>query len=164
MALICLVFFGVFELSQLFASKEVLDYAASRGLRAKTVGFNDFMVFKTIRVGAIPTAGRLINPGYADGPASEYATEAGRIPLYLGADNYGQLPAILDYEHWDTASDIQYNDPVTEIDGSMHLRVVQNVSLTNYPFNGSLYDADYLPLAGEGRIEKHYDLYLQETL
>ena len=70
-ALVCLCFFGVFQISQLFASQEVLNYAAGRGARARTVGFNRFMVYKTIQVGAIPNAGRLVNPVYAGGPSQE---------------------------------------------------------------------------------------------
>ena len=41
--LILLIFIGIFELARLFAAEEILNYAAGRGARAATVGFNDFM-------------------------------------------------------------------------------------------------------------------------
>src|ERR1035437_1927236 len=89
LALVCLVLFGLFEISQLFAAQEILDYAAARGARAETVGFNRFMVEKTVRVGAIPNAGRLINPVVSGGPAAQSDAELARIPLYLAAENSG---------------------------------------------------------------------------
>ncbi len=50
MGVICLVFFGLFQLSQLAAAREVINHAAARGARAKSVGLSRFMVSKAIRV------------------------------------------------------------------------------------------------------------------
>ncbi|MEI6516529.1 MAG: TadE family protein [bacterium] len=158
-ALICLVFFGVFQLSQLFASQEVLDYAAGRGARARTVGFNDFMVKKTIRVGAIPNAGRLINPGYVGGPSAAYALESARIPLYLGAEDSGRLRPILDYDAWDTIT----NAPSYSMgDGTLRQGVQQNVPL-RFPFHRAFYNADSVPLEGEIILDEHYTLYMEDA-
>lgn len=159
-ALVCLVFFGIFQLSQLFAAQEVLDYAAGRGARARTVGFNHFMVEKTMRVGAIPNAGRLINPAYTGGPSREYALEQARIPLYLGGENSGRLDAILDYEEWDS---IRIGASSSMGDGTLRQGVDQNVSLTKYPFHRAFYAADTLELSGECLIDEHYTLYLDEA-
>ena len=159
-AVFCLVFFGVFQVSELMASKEVLHYAAGRGARAKTVGFNQFMVFKTVRVGAIPTAGRLLNPGYAGGPAGEYAAESPRIPLYMGGENYARLPAILDYDGWH-ANAVQYLPPSTLPDGTLHMEVRQDVSL-RYPFHRAFYAADSVELTGESYVDDHYPLYIDD--
>jgi hypothetical protein len=158
-ALICLVFFGVFQISQLFASQEVLAYAAGRGARAKTVGFNEFMVFKTIQVGAIPNAGKLVNPSYTGGPSREYALESARIPLYLGGENYGRLSAILDYESWET---IHASIPTSNGDGTLRQAVDQDVPL-RYPFHRAFYDGDSIGLSGECTIDEHYSLYLDEA-
>ncbi len=159
MIIVCILFFGVFQISQLFAAKEVLQYAASRGARAKTVGFNHFMVFKTVRVGAIPNAGRLVNPGWVGGPTSQHVAEEPRIPLYLGSDNWGQLDAILDYEDWDTIS-----APVSyEVgNGTLRLSIHQNVSLTNYPLHHLYYANDSFEMDGESTLDSHASLYLDD--
>ena len=69
--LTCLLFFGLLQISQLFAAREVLYHAAARGARAKTVGFNRWMVTKAVRVGAIPNAGRMLVPEYEREQPSE---------------------------------------------------------------------------------------------
>lgn len=159
-AIVCLVFFGLFQISQLFAAQEVLDYAAGRGARAITVGFNRFMVEKTVRVGVIPNAGRMINPAYQGGPAAEHALEAARIPLYLGADNSGQLHAILDYANW---TNIQCGAAASMGDGTFRYGVAQEVFLTNNPFAKAFYSADSINLNGETYLDEHYTLYMDDA-
>ena len=63
-ALICVIFFGAMQISNLYASREILAHAAARGARAKTVGFNWWMVKKSINVATIPNSGRLITPQF----------------------------------------------------------------------------------------------------
>ncbi len=159
-AFVCLIFFGIFQISQLFAAQEVLDYAAGRGARAITVGFNHFMVDKTVRVGAIANAGRMINPSYQGGPSVEHALEVARIPLYLGAENQGQLGAILDYERWDT---IHFGSASSVGDGTFRFSVDQEVSLTNNPFAGAFCSDDSIDLHGENCLDEHFTLYLDDA-
>lgn len=159
-ALVCLLFFGLFQICRLYAAQEVLDYAASRGARATTVGFNRFMVEKTVRVGSIPNAGRLINPDYRGGPAVAHALETARIPLYLGAENDGQLRPILDYTHWD---DIRLDLTSSRGDGTFRFGVRQRVSLTNNPFAGAFYRADYVDMAGDSFLDEHFTLYMEDA-
>ncbi len=159
-ALVCLIFFSVFQLSQLFAAQEVLNYAAGRGARARTVGFNHFMVEKTIRVGAIPNAGRLVNPVHSGGPSGQYAIESARIPLYLGGENDGQLRAILDYDAWET---IIFGASFSLGDGTLRQDIEQEVSLTNNPFHRAFYASDTITLKGECTLDEHYTLYLDEA-
>lgn len=158
LALVCLVFFGLFQVSRLFAAKEVLQYAAERGARAKTVGFNRFMVHKTVRIGAIPNAGRMLNPGPGGGPAREHAAESARIPLYLGAEYWGRLDAILDYEDWDSI-DVP---PVSSLgNGTLSLTLEQEYPLRS-PFHRAFYAADSVPLRAEVLLDEHYPLYLDD--
>lgn len=157
-ALVCLIFFGIFQISQLFAAQEILDYAAGRGARARSVGFNHFMVFKTIRVGAIANAGRLVNPAYQGGPAQEHAIETARIPLYLGGENGGMLNSILSYEAWDTLSVGSFTSLA---DGSLQETVTQDVPL-KYPFHKAFYAADSVALGGTNTMDQHYTLYLDD--
>ena len=85
---LCLVFAGLFQISQLFAAKEILDYSASRGARAKAVGFNEWMVRKVARVAAIPGGAfqedRCVRLSYA--VSDEQLTEAlRRMAAFLAA-------------------------------------------------------------------------------
>ena len=160
-AIVCLVFFGLFQISQLFAAQEVLDYAAGRGARAITVGFNRFMEEKTVRVGVIPNAGRMVNPAYQGGPAVEHALETARIPLYLGADNSGQLHAILDYANW---TNIQCDvSAVSMGDGTFRYGVAQKVSLTNNPFAKAITTSASINLMGENYLDEHFTLYMDDV-
>ena len=63
-ALICLIFMGLLQISELFAAREILNHAAARGARARAVGFNWFMVEKAVRVAAIPNAGKMVTPAF----------------------------------------------------------------------------------------------------
>jgi hypothetical protein len=157
-AILCLLFMGLFWISQLYAAKEVLNYANSRGLRAKTVGFNRFMVWKTVRVGAIPTAGRMITPPYSGGPLAQYSLEEPRIPEYLGAQQYGYLDAILAYDRWDS---VHFSDPFVGADGALHGRVDETFPVSNV-FARSFYAADSLLLSSESALDAHYLLYMDD--
>ena len=156
--LVCLVFFGIFQISQLYAAQEVLGYASGRGARARTVGLNRFMVFKTIRVGAIPNAGRMVNPAYTGGPTAEHTLEAARIPLYLGAETPGRLAPILDYEAWNT---IQADTAWSSGDGTLQQQVKQDVPL-KLPFHRAFYAADSVEMEGETHLDEHYSLYMDD--
>ncbi len=187
-AITCLIFFGLFQVSQLYAAKAVLTYTANAAARSRMVGFNDFMVYKVTRAASIPNAGPIDNPDVARGgamagmigsrtpgalwsfalgtgqPASpQYQVEQSRIPLYLGATRWGDLPAILDYENWD---DIHY----AEGGGSVDLilaRVRQEYEL-RWPFVRAFYADDRVRMDSSGASdyivrEKHYPLYLEDT-
>jgi hypothetical protein len=192
MGVICLVFFGLFQLSQLAAAKEVLDHAAARGARAKTVGFNSFMVSKAIRVASIPNAGRMLEPGVtqneallnmvqtlspgalwdavlsgAPTPTTQQDLENARIPEYMGSENWEQANFILDYEDWNS---INPSFPSMVPDGTIAEVTVSQ----NYPLRIPLHRAFYAPepnsdgvdtilLRGISRLECHYPLYLDDS-
>ena len=126
MLVICLLFFGLFQLAHGFANREILRHAAARAARARTVGFNHWMVTKVMRAAAIPNAGRMLQPQetFADtslrnavatlGPgalwdwslattpdAARATFERARIPDYLASENAARASYILDYERWD---------------------------------------------------------------
>lgn len=180
MALLAFVLFGVLQVARLYLSKETLDYAAVAGARARTVGFNDFMVHKVVRAAAIPTAGALLNPdverdgalaaqwaaqtpgalwdyALAATPGSpQFEIEQSRVPLYLAAEHGGQLPAILDYEGWQDLTYAVEEETAVEVRG----RTRQRVPLT-LPFHRAFYAADEVTLEGEARLENHASLYLE---
>lgn len=125
MLLICLIFTGFYQVSQILAAREVLQQAAARGARARTVGFNRWMVNKCVHVAAIPNSGRMLEPEFenvnlqlrdavaTDRPgalwsrllgivpvSAQYEIERARIPEFLASDNYPQSRFVLDYENW----------------------------------------------------------------
>ena len=126
----CLLLFGLLQVAHAFAGREVLRHAAARAARARTVGFNYWMCEKVLRVAAIPTSGRMIQPEM-DGPfdtalrdavserrdgrlwdwaltatpnSERGQLEAARIPDYLASENDARAEYILDYELWDALS------------------------------------------------------------
>lgn len=148
--MICLVFFLFFQLCHAFATRDVLDHAAARAARARTVGFNRWMVRKSMRVAAIPVAGRMLEP--ADIPAGndpvlthalrtmtpgeiwdlalrsapvspKVAIEAARIPDYLDAPHEGVAQGILNYENWDEVTFEEDGSFFAGADGILRVRV-----------------------------------------
>ena len=126
--LACLCFFAVFQYAHLFSAKAVLEHAAARAARARTVGFNRFMVEKSARVAAIPASGKRLAPvapaGLPSAITSALASgrigdvwnlalrgnvssagiqmEVNSVPFYLDSINNPTASHILDYELWDT--------------------------------------------------------------
>ncbi len=185
MAVICLVFFGLFQISQLAAAREIIQHAAARGARAKTVGFNRFMVEKAIRVAAIPNAGRMVEPMFVNEdralrdllatmrpgelwdeiltntqPSSvQQDLERARIPDYMSSVNRARAEYILDYEDWDT---IGASIPSLVPDGTVFdIRVSQAYPL-RIPLHRTFYAADTVDIRGVSSIEAHYPLYLYD--
>lgn len=156
--LICLLLMGLFQLAQLFVSREILDYAAGRGARAKAVGFNDFMVSKTVRIGTIANAGTLTAPERAGGgPWEQWSSiESPRIPHYLQA-NSGELDAILNYAQWES---IWWSCPAPDA-AILHFEVHQDVPLMFFSnVFKAFFSASAVPIQGLADIENHYPLYL----
>jgi hypothetical protein len=139
--LACLCFLGIFQYANLFACKTVLQHAAARAARARTVGFNRWMVEKSARVAAIPASGRRITPAsFGVDPAITAALrhngvgeiwdlalrsstrspgtqmEVARIPDYMDSENEGTGLAILNYELWPVL--ILALDEPTDLDGA----------------------------------------------
>ena len=127
--LACLCFLAIFQYSTLFTAKAVLSHAAARAARARTVGFNHWMVEKSARVAAIPASGRRLVPESAGlDPAIAAALsrnrvgdiwdialrtatrppgvqqELARIPDYMDSVNHPTAENILDYELWENLS------------------------------------------------------------
>lgn len=178
-SVICLVFMGLFQVSQVFASREILYHSAARGARGKTVGFNHFMVDKCMRVAAIPNSGRMLAPQYtgsspltawmslspgelwdrvlAATPASgQYDHERVRIPEYLGSWNEPRARVILDYEHWDT---LRMSDSASL--NTVDVHVQQDYPLW-VPMHRTFYGADSASISGHSEMECHYMIYLDD--
>ncbi len=184
MFIICLVFFGLFQVSQLAAAREILHHAAARGSRAKTVGFNEFMVSKSIRVAAIPNAGRIIAPEFinedltlrhmlatmpkgqlwdevltdADPASLQRDLERARIPEYMASENHARSDFILDYEDWHSIgwSTPRDNNEIIELD------VHQQYPL-RIPMSRAFYANTNVNLHGISSLENHHPLYIDDN-
>jgi hypothetical protein len=183
--IICLIFLGMFQVSRTLAARDTLSHSAARVARARTVGFNQWMVRKVSRVAAIPNAGYLLEPVYVNEALALQAAvaeespgtlwdwvvsgqlwpsftqaqlEIARIPLYLGSDNSAQAQYILDYENWDSIEILDDGDASGTL---LNISVAQNYPLT-VPGSGSFYADGNVPLVGESIIENHYTLYLED--
>ncbi len=154
--IICLFLMGLFQLSQLYMAREILMFAAGRGARARAVGFNDFMVHKTVRVASIPAAGRMLDrPDNVNNPSAQRNFERARIPLYLAEEHYGRLSAILDYTNWPEVS-----HSLIDLGGPrLDCRVRENFPVGNPVFR-AFYRGEAVPLSGNATLENHYPLYL----
>jgi hypothetical protein len=185
--LICLMLCGLLQISQLFAAKEVLHHAAARAARAKTVGFNSFMVTKATRIAAIPVSGRMREPEFTNDdlplramldtlrpgtlwdtilssvtPSGlQYEIERARIPEYLGAEHWSTAHWVLDYEDWDALRVSLTASPGTG-DPLLRSSVRHRFPLW-VPMHRTFYDADSVEIEGETRIENHYPLYIDDS-
>lgn len=92
------VFLALFNLAHLLTKKVLLEHAAMRVARARTVGLNDFMCRKAARVAVIPVAGERIWPTGED--ALDWTMELYRVPDYMFSENEARARAILEYEDW----------------------------------------------------------------
>ena len=153
MFFLCLAFFCVYEYANLLTAHTVVNYAAARAARARTVGFNDFMVTKTVRVATASVAGECRSQ---DGKGDDLSTGTlvSRMGSYLEAETEGDTRGILDFELWDS----------DKLGWSADEPGGENAELTIHVWQRRpLYDdgKDLREVRGEAGIESHYPLYLQ---
>lgn len=186
---LCLVACGLYQLALVFAAKDVLAHSARSAARAKTVGFNTWMVEKCGRVAAIPNAGLITVPTIDDTPVlqplvaslspgdlwdtvlgmvpvSEQAgVEMARIPEYLGSDYPLDAHYILDYADWDSVR-IAIPDPTPGTTPSPVAPVLRATVAQDFimrvPMHTLFWAADTILLDGKCQMETHYDLYIED--
>lgn len=139
---VTLLFLGLFELALKLNKRIVLDYAAQRVARAKTVGLNDYMCRKTARVATISIAGERLWPEKTASYVYDTSVDLGRIPIYLEAEHESRARAILDYEFWHKMKFSATSD------GGTAPEVKAEVS------------SNEDKIVGEARVESHYPYYL----
>lgn len=160
---VCLVLFGLLQVAIVYTGQEVLHHAAARAARAKSVGFNDWMVDKAVNVAVIPNSGERLEPVIANyvnsgipsdatpGEAMDIAfsrrpvmsspaaaIESARIPEYLASENYGRSTYILNYEEWERGSISHRIDESFSEHGTIRAEVQQEFPL-KMPFAGYFY-------------------------
>ena len=80
-----------------------------------------------------------------------------RIPEYLGALHWGQLPGYLDYEDWDTMG---YPAVARDGQGEVSVGIRQDYPL-RFPFVRAFYAGEDVDLNTRARQADHASLYLQ---
>lgn len=187
---LCLLACGVYQLALVFAAKDVLMHSARAAARAKTVGFNSWMVEKCSRVAAIPNAGLITTPTIVDTPelqplvaalspgelwdevlrrvpaSEQVGVELARIPEYLGSDYPLQASYILDYADWPAVT-TDMPDPTpggapSPIAPMIDATVSQNF-IMRVPMHTAFWAADTILLEGKCTMEAHYDLYIEDN-
>ena len=187
--IICLIFVGIFQVAQIHAAREILHHSAARAARAKTVGFNQWMVRKVARVAAIPNAGRMTCPfssfsdpqiqaaasnsvpgqlwmdvlsGALVPPDTQVNIEIARIPEYLWCPTPAQALNTLDYTNWNSVAiqDLTASGPQI-VSPIAHLRASQDFQLT-VPAHRAFYASDQIRLEGECYLDNHYPIYIDD--
>ncbi|MDF7801608.1 pilus assembly protein [Pontiellaceae bacterium B1224] len=149
---LCLILFGLLQVSYLIMSRDVISFSAFASARALTVGMNEEFVERVARVTTIPSAG----PPFRSGPqhttlaqdtpgrmwdnavesspgSDQFWYEHYLIPWYLGAEDESQLDSLLNYHYWvssDTAVSAQSSAAGSQ---EAEVTVSQNVPLA-FPF------------------------------
>ena len=151
------VFFLVLDYAELLKTRTVLDYAAARGARARAVGFNDFMVTKTVRIATMPVAGECYT-----------AKELGRYPdagflisrsgSYLESEYENETKGILDFELWNPCK-LSWSavESCNGQQGDVYLTVRQRHPL----LSGIRSCCNEVTVEGKAQTESHYCFYLK---
>ena len=141
---ISFAFVVLFRLSYMLTGKIVLEHAAMRVARARSVGFNDFMCRKIARAAVIPVAGRRLWPMGDD--AIDWDMERSRVPIYMIANTEAIARGVLEYEGWGRLSVAPGNGTDAK------------VSLGFSLFGGK----DSFRLDGTAGVEDNAGLYMQD--
>lgn len=132
------VFLVLFELAYSTNERIILDYAAQRSARAKTVGLNDFMCRKTARLAAIPVSGSRQWP-----TGDEEFDALNKFRNYLESEDESTAFGILRYSRWEDMDLNVYSGGGLISDTKAEVR-----------FAGGF-------IRGEAKVEAHAPYYMQ---
>ena len=160
MALLCLILFGILQVSYLVAARNVVNYSAVATARAASVGLNDFMLLKVSHYAAIPAAGPIYTPqgfsgvrpeGESAGSLFSNALSRKKNPRstigqyeVANAQAYhlsstAEYKTILDYDNWQRdETDIHVTVEEGDKLDLLHVAVEQNVPLV-LPFSRAFF-------------------------
>lgn len=146
--MLCLILFGILQISYLVAAKDVISFSAFAACRAATVGMKDDFVERVVRSTSIPTAGPMVGSPYAEdrlvtgGPvgrtwdaalrasptSGQYMAEKHIIPFFLGERDEMVAEGMLNYYNWATG-DTRISSVPRHSSGSVEVYVEQYVPL-----------------------------------
>lgn len=172
--MLCLILFGLLQVSYLIMSRDVISFSAFASARALTVGMNEEFVERVARVTTIPTGGPPFRSGPQHNPLPQdtpgrmwdnaVATSPGSdqfwyehylIPWYLGAEDESQLDGLLNYHYWvssDTAIKAQSSSAGAE---EAEVTVSQNVPLA-FPFARAFFHESEMGMIVRGSEDGAY--------
>ena len=142
-------FIVLFRLSRMLTGKIMLQHAAMRVARARTVGLNEFMCVKAGRVATIPVAGKRLWP---EGDEFDYGEELARVPIYMGTPNGAVANGVLDYEGWRRL----------RIDPGNGTRSHVSLDISVFGDTANPSSLDNVRLEGKASTEANYTLYLND--
>ena len=162
-----LTFLWLFQYADLFTTKLVLTHAAARAARARAVGLNELMVWKSSRVATIPVAGKCLSTFGGDKLTPEQ--EVARIPEFLASENYAEARGFLDYELW-PVTDVEVQE--TGINGGtveatvtqLHPRLFSTTDMLSGYSGSDDPSNEYDPfiVTGTYSLENHYPYYMHD--
>lgn len=155
MMLLCLILFGLLQVSYLVGSRNVIRYTAVATARAAAVGMNDFMLHKISHFTSIATAGPVRTPSglQASRPAgatlgalwdssiardNKPVSELGQYEMsvreaYLLADTTS-FDTILDYDNWQSEETDIFFEYSVDNDEILTMKISQTLPLV-FPFS-----------------------------
>ncbi len=160
MFFLCIVFFLVFQYTNLLTVRTVLDYAAARAARARAVGFNDFMITKTVRIASMSIAGecKTLDDG---GDHMSTAQLISRSGLYLSSQYEADTRAILDFELWHNGNlGWSVAEPGGEI-SELTMNVWQRRPKFALVGENNPDETGTFTMQSQATIESHYPYYLK---
>lgn len=176
---LCLVLVGLLQVFHLSVAQLLTRYSAFCTARSHGVGFADYLLQRSARVGAIGASGKITFPDNQTygSPVAQYYGERMMIPEYIQGTRW------LEYEYWlgENAYDARYyapgtTPPQTSIGHSYQSAatglVDMQVRFRNYPFvffdlmdrNRVWFDTagDATEITGRAEVANHAADYLQD--
>jgi hypothetical protein len=153
--MLCLILFGILQVSYLLSARDVLSYTAIATARSSAIGLNDFMLEKVSHYTSIPTAGPIRTPNGFGGFAIPRNTEGGKWDYAMDRNNTrtssqgwyevdakeefhlaGQnaYRAVLDYDNWQLNNSTEVRATSASSGGLVSANVSQDIPLV-FPFS-----------------------------
>ena len=161
-------FLAVFQYADNLRAKLLLNYAAFRCARARTVGYNDYKLLKMVRLATMSAAGECLVTDDSGGPLATGGLRA-RMKTYLGCRFDGAARNVLDFDYWQND---RTPEPICRLSGNKLIVTTEQRRpqffdvFTFFGGSQSVFspeddDRPTRNLHGEASIEAHYPGYLQ---
>lgn len=180
MILLGMILFGILQLFQLVVTDMITDYAAFRGARSASVGFDDALAVREAMIKAAPVSGNLITPDPDDYSGWSVNTEKSFLQEYMRGDiqmeyaNWiGRDKFHTDYQCPDYGKPMVGGCAVCSRNSNHYVSAdVQGAGETmrftfefvNYPLNIPLHDwltgTDSIDISGEAELTNHSSAFL----
>ena len=163
-------FLAVLQYADNLRTKLLLEYAAFRCARARTVGYNDYKLLKTVRLATMSAAGRSLVQNDLGHPLST-GELLSRMRTYLASRHDGAARNVLDFDYWENGRTPMPQVVVSQGKVNVETRQDRPQFFDVFSYFGSgkaVYDpaddADDAPvfdITGRSAVEAHYPDYLQ---